>query len=336
MDITILIPHYRNGRITAYTVSQLLKYKGNHNVKILISDNNPGDGSIKFLEPFHQQINIQYYHGNKIQSHGIALDTLMEYVETEYVLTMESDSFPIGGFLDYYSDIVNQGWDCAGSILQLSGGTYLHPAGALYRKSIWKEAKHYCEEIQYVYLPNIARKNGFPCHLMIRNDIIQDFQKDPFKYIELSQEYIPYSADKFNEQLLRYEPIRGPFHNGMGRDQEDISTYHLRNSVTGAQDVLLDYEEKLIYRIGYEPGQWFYYWQLGMRKKMFPIPTGVKWMSNWEGQQQEYTLNEAGIKHLWGVSAYFEADIPERQDIIDFKAKQVEDLYNSLPSELKI
>jgi len=59
MKFTILLPHYKTGKMTAYTIAQFLKHKGKHDIEILVVDNNAGDGSIEYLSPF--QGIIQYY-----------------------------------------------------------------------------------------------------------------------------------------------------------------------------------------------------------------------------------------------------------------------------------
>src|SRR4030066_2215807 len=93
-------------------------------------------------------------------------------------------------------------------------------------------------------------------------------------------------------------------HNGMGRLQESVRTYGRRNPESEVPNILLDNRAKIIYRIGYEPGQFMYYWMLAKGYNIYSIPTEVKWLKGKENQQQEYTLNAAGIKHIWGVSAY--------------------------------
>ncbi len=337
MDFTILLPHFRTGKMTAFTLSQLLKHKGKHNIDIIVIDNNTGDGSTEYFKPFERDILYLPYPKNKIQSHGLAYDFAMSHVRTDYFVTIESDSFPTNPhWLDYIEDLINKGYDSGGSLLQLSGGIYQHPAGAFYKKSIWKELKKYSDNIQYKYFPNMARKDGFDCHLMVHERFVNVLLSNPDKFIELSKDYKGKTKEEILHKAIEYSPIISPFHNGMGNLQESFTTYGRRNIESEVPHILLDNNENFIHRIGHEPGQGICYWQLATGKKLFFVPTEVKWLPGRDNQQQEYTLMENGFKHLWGVSAYSGCDSKELQDIVLFKENQVEELYNSLPENKKI
>lgn len=337
MQFSIILCHWKTGKMTAFTISQILKYKGSHDVEILICDNNAGDGSYEYLRPFEKYIRYFEYPKDKLQSHGIGYDFLMEVASNEWVIAMESDSFPTrDGWLDYYVRLINEGYDCAASLLQLSGGKYGHPAGGLYRRSVWVDAWKNSLLCEYVYFPNIAMKGTLACHLMVHKSVVEDFLKNPEDYIELSDSYKPYSADAAWSKAKWYYPTCRVFHNGMGRLQESLQTYGLRNPETEVPNILLDNRAKLIYRAGYEPGQMFYYWQLAMGKKVFNIPTETKWLPGKEAQQQEYTLTENGVKHLWAISAYHDYTPENEKDIAELKRSIPDELYNSLPENLKI
>lgn len=339
MKFSVIIPHYKTGMMTAYSISQFLKYKGKHDVNIIIVDNNDGDDSIKYLDPFLEDILIVPYPKDRMQSHGIAINFALElgYVDTSYFITAESDSFPVlDNWLDYYEDKIKKGYDCIGSLLLLSGGQFLHPTGALYKKNIWEQAKKYCDNIEYSYLPNIAMKDDFPCHLMVHNRVFDDFCKNPTKYVTLHNSYKNSTPLEIVNKVIGYEPVCGVFHNGMGQNQESLSSYGHRNVLIEPKDILLKNDEDIIYRMGSEPGQMLCYWQLAMGKKLFYVPTETKWLPNRQNQQQEYTLMENGFKHLWGVSAYNGCTAEDYQDIVKFKENQVQELYNSLPEHQKI
>ena len=340
MRFTILIPHFKAGKMTAYAVSQFLKCRGRHDVKIVIIDNSPTDGSARYLEPFRDSISYHKYPEGKLQSHGIAFDYALKngLVEDEYFITAESDSFPTDpNWLDYYEKIAKDGVDCAGSVMRLSGGTYLHPAGAMYRREVWEKAYDYASKIPYAYFPNMAAKEGFDCHLMVKKSFVNDFLKDPEKFVELAEGYKPYSEGKALERLAGYDPVgSGVFHNGMGSLQESIHTYGQRSLFMGGpEDALItDRGNTFIHRIGYEPGQYFCYWIAANDYLMRAIPTEVKWLPGKENQQQEYTINSAGFKHIWGVSAYH--DVSKENSVAAIKQDAPEKLYETLPNELKI
>lgn len=127
-----------------------------------------------------------------------------------------------------------------------------------------------------------------------------------------------------------YSPATMPFHSGLGQFQESFGTYAARNIESEPAGILLHDDTDFIYRMGYEPGQWLSYWMLATGKALYYIPTKTKWMEGRTNQQQEYTINEYGFQHLWGISSYFNFDHPDFKDIVDFKAKQVEELFQSI------
>jgi len=330
MKFTLLMPHYKTGKVTAHCVSKLLKFKGKHEIDIVVIDNS-GDESIKYVDPFLKDITIIEYPKDKLQSHGIAFDYVLPHIKTDYFITLESDSFPtMENWLDYYEVLALGGFDCAGSLLQLSGGEYIHPCGAMYSLKVWKEAKAYCDEIEYAYFPNAAIKQGFQCHLMVHNRVLNNFFEFGERMVDMPKGY------NKDERLEYYRPTVAPFHNGMGRIQESIISYGQRNIHQDSQYVLLDNDQDLIYRIGYEPGQWFTYWMLATKKQIYPIPTHIKWLENRVGQQQEYTMMENGFKHIWAGSSFMGMKDTEMNDVYEFKKKQVEELYDSLPQNEKI
>lgn len=337
LRFSIILCHYRTGKMTAFTIAQILKYKGDHEIEILICNNNAGDGSMEFLEPFMNQIQVFEYPKEKLQSHGIGYDYLFELVSNKWVVTLESDSFPVKeGWLDYYVRLINEGYDAATSLLQLSGGQYGHPAGALYNRDVWLEAWRYCKQVKYLYFPNMGMKDNFKSHLMVHDSIMADFIDNPEDFVELADEYRPYKSEVAKGKWRHYLPVVTPMHNGMGRLQESVRTFGGRNPETEVPNILLDNRAKIIYRVGYEPGQFFYYWMLAKGYKVFHIPTETKWLPGKEMQQQEYTLTENGVKHLWAISAYHDYTPENEKEVALLKQSIPDQLYNSLPEHQKI
>jgi hypothetical protein len=121
----------------------------------------------------------------------------------------------------------------------------------------------------------------------------------------------------------------------MGGRQEHINTYGGRNIDSDSPfAILTPKSQKLIFRIGYEPGQYLSYWMNAMKKKVFYIPTEVVWVPGKEDENQEYTLMESGIKHLWGISSY--RDSEPTSDWIRRKQVAPIELYDTLPDNQKI
>jgi Glycosyl transferase family 2 len=337
MQITVLIPHWRTLKMTAFTVSQYLKYKGDHDVDIIVIDNSYPDESIKGLAPFKDQITIINNTSDKLSSHGIAYDMAMEHVKSDWVLTSESDSYPTAPFVEYYLNLIEGGYDLSVSLLPLSGGCYGHPAAGLVSKKLWQECKEYCDSLPYKYFPNMMLRNNFSMHAMVHESILDNFLDNPEDWMELSDSYKPYSRKLAEDKMLHYSPVVGPFHNGMGGRQESIHTYGQRNELTDSSYILYNSKwQKLIGRIGYEPGQFLYYYAIATGKKVFRIPTYTQWLPDKENQQQEYTLNEAGIRHEWAISAYHDYTPDNEKEVALYKQSIPDKLYETLPPHQKI
>lgn len=344
MKFSILIPHFKTGKMTAYCISQILKHKGKHDVEIIVIDNS-NDGSEKlFLTTNsdgtpntecvnygeHPNSDMYYlpYPKDLLQSHGIAFDFALQEIPTisEYFITLESDSFPIDdSWLDYYENLINEGYDMAGSYLRLSGGQYIHPAGAMYKLQNWLDAKELVKMYNenYDFYPNMIIQDGHPNHIMVKAN-------SPMPKGEYHHSYRESEMTEAN--LLRHKPIANSvFHQAMGFNQESFHTYGKRNAETETKTILFNHSAPdVIHRLGYEPGQWFGYWHLATGKKVYQIPTEVVWMKHRENQQQEYTLTSSGVKHLWGVTAYNGVDIEELNDIVKRKQTLMDELYESI------
>lgn len=336
MKVSILIPHWRSGRMTAYSVSQFLKYTVGRNVEIIVINNSYGDDSIKYLEPFKDKIRIIHNISDKTSSHGTAFDLAIPLTDADWIFTAESDSFPVEPFLQFYVELANQGYDAIGSVLSLSGGTFLHPTGTAYKRSIWEDAKRYCDNTRYTYFPGIALKDSVGAHLMVREDFLNEFLGEPEDYIELTDSYRPYTAELAMRKAEHYKPIVSPFHNGCGKNNETKWSYGQRTIGPESSNILLDNRLKIITRFGMEPGQWLSYYMEAAGYKTFHVSIETKWMPDREMQQQEYTLSESGIKHLWAGSSFLSMKDTAMHDVYEFKKNQIDELYNSLPEHFKI
>lgn len=340
--ISILLPHYRTWKMSFYTIHQLLKCRGRHQLDIFVVDNNPSDGTAENLKFFGDKIRVLPYPSGRMQSHGIAYDWIIPHLRTELFITIESDSFPTEtGWLDWYEQLDRQGYDSGGSYLELSGGSFVHTAGAFYKKSVWQKAKRYVDEVEYSYVPNIAMKDGFPCHLMVHSSVRDQFYNAAGSLVELYKEYKEIDPDLLPLYIAKrakeYEPIgRGVFHNGIGNRDESYLTYASRFTAEERNYILVDNTKPLIWRMGYEPGQFLHYWMIANGHNVYNIPTETIWLPNRENQQQERTVMQNGFTHLWAITAYNDATNPELMDIIEYKKNMMEELYNSIPPNERI
>ncbi len=299
MNFTILLPTFKTGKMTAYAVSQFLKYRGRHSVNIIIIDNGGGEGMEAI--PKHEAVSVITYPAGLLQSHGIAFDYALTHKFdeiSEHFITVESDSFPTR---EDWLDIYEQDYDLIGSRMTLSGGTYIHPAGTMYRKSNWREAKDFINSIDRFYCESKEKS-----------------------YYTFSSG----SRSGYEDEIKRYLPAASSvFHTGIGFSDDHLQTYGRRSPESEQKHILPPIEQRESYRrIAMEPGQWFCYWHFATGKKILEIPAETVWLPNRTNQQQEYSLMQNGFKHLWGISAYRDCESPELRDIIDFKRKQLEAL----------
>lgn len=316
MKTTILLPHYKTREMTAYTVSKILACRGRHEANIIVIDNGNGDGVNGI--PRHPDVQVITYPTHLLQTHGVAFDYALKTVPhliEECFITVESDSFPVDStWLDHYEDYKNLGFDIAGSRMKLSGGTYIHPAGCMYRKSNWLEAMRdvmrYKANDYHFYESLIP-----PCYHVMRKGLID-------------------GDEAAEAKRVRFLPIsEGVFHNGMGFQNEDVSTYGQRTPATEAHSILPRDGDEQYLRVMYEPGQWFSYWHYVKCKNIKEVPTEIRWLEGRPDQNQEYTLMENGLKHLWGITAYStcETTDPEILKVIEFKKKQAEEVIGKAP-----
>lgn len=346
LSCSILIPHYKTWKMTFYAIYQTLKCKGRHQLDIYVIDNNAGDGTADNLRFFGDKIHIVPYPSGRLQSHGVAYDWITPYLRTEIFATMESDSFATdesGAWLDWIELLAKDGYSSGGSLLDLSGGNFVHTAGAFYKKSIWQQCKRYVDEVVYTYIPNIAMKDGFPCHLMVHKSVMLQFIVESDRLITLAPEYAQYSgtelATYIGKKIKEYEPIgRGVFHNGIGNTDESYFSYAQRHAAIEGErnNILQDNKKPLIWRLGAEPGQYFCYWMLANNHNVYDIPTETIWMPGRENQQQERTVMQNGFTHLWGTTAYHDSDLESIADIKALKNRTMEELYSSIPQNERI
>jgi hypothetical protein len=339
MKFTILVPHWKS-KITSFAISQFLKFKGKHEIELWLIDNSwPEESGQKIASAFGDQIrNILIDQRKHISSHGVALDHAMRLTDGEWVICAESDSFPTEDkWLDVYENIIKMGYDGAGSLLKLSGGTYKHPCGALYKRSVWKEANDYFTSIPYKYYPNFMMRDNFPVHAMVHNSLVDQVSAAPEDWVELSSEYKGNTKEIMETKEAHYRPVCGAFHSGAGGRQEALKTYGNRTHETDAPFIIVnDKSQKIIGRMGYEPGQALHYYEFSTGRRICYIDTETFWMPNRENQQQERTIMANGFTHLWAGSSYLSMKGTSLNDVYEHKNKIIEELYNSLPINQKI
>ena len=120
MKFTVIIPHYQVGQMTAYCLHQLFTYGGSQ-LKIIVVNNSPANHeSLRFIAPFLKHITLLQYPEHRTQSHGAAFDYALPYVDTDYFMTVETDSFPTDfKWITWCDFIAKGGYHASGSFLHL-------------------------------------------------------------------------------------------------------------------------------------------------------------------------------------------------------------------------
>lgn len=331
---TILIPHYKTGKLTAHAVYRTLLHSQNNDISIVVIDNSDGIG-MEYLEPFkgNRKLKIVKYPTDLLQSHGVAFDYAIDngYVDTDYFICMESDSYPISdNWLLDYDRAIKEGCDMAGGIFNQSSGHFIHPTGALYSKQLYLECKEYVKGINkvYWYCPNHYKdlKSGLSYHSML--------PKVDYPNIEQS--------DLMNE-ITRYMPVAtSVFHNGMGFSNDD-EFYYWNRTKQNQSDSMSKYNvydsPKTYVRIGFEPGQYLHYWAYANNKKIIEMPVEIIWMKHRTNQQQAYSIQNGRFKHEWCGTAYSECkpeEHPHIKDILEYKQSMPDRLYANIPKEYQV
>ncbi len=146
-------------------------------------------------------------------------------------------------------------------------------------------------------------------------------------YSLMSKELIPGAEAK----RISFLPVaEGVFHQGMGFNDEELSTYGQRNMESEPPTILPREGKEQYLRIGYEPGQFFSYWHVATGKKIKEVPTEIRWIPNRENQAQDFTLMENGFKHLWGITAYTACENGDNvSDVVAFKRDQLKQIIST-------
>lgn len=336
MNFSVIIPHYKSKKITAYSIAQMLKHKGGHLLDIIVVDNSAPDDSIKSLDCFGCLVRIINGNTGNVNSQGTALSLGAKHAYYDWIICAESDSFPTSKeWLNYYAALIEQGYECAGSKLTLSGGQYIHPCGMLVKKANIESAEKFCKEMPFSYFPNLYGTNDFAYHGMIHNDILEQFLQSPEDYVELSESYKPFNREVALMRRDSYRDVVCAFHNGMGYKNEDVHTYGRRT--IESESPTLEYKKgKMFKRVGAEPGQFLSWWHHFSGKNVFNVPIETVWMPGRESQQQEYTLMQNGFKHIWAGTSYESMKGTSMNDVYEFKRNQIHELYESLPHYQKV
>lgn len=302
MNFTVILPHYKNGELTELSIRRMLEHKGQHEIDIIVVNNNPGDGTEHpFLHHVAHNNNVRYYEYPKhmLSNIGTAYDWVMHMVKTDYFITATPGSRPTNtDWLDAYAYAIRYKYAVAGGFVhQFDSGFYLHPCGAFYKTSVYQEALDYAKSQKYVYYGELVEEQGQRLGLIIPEKVNDTFMALPHTFIK-GLDYpssIQERREKFQKMAAYYKPFTLPFASHMGYRDERIEEKRERNFQTDAMATLTLYDNIQACRIGYDPGQWFSYWLAAKAHYIEAYPVSIKENDN----GLEYSLMSNGFECAW-------------------------------------
>ncbi len=148
--VSVVIPHSHTWFLTQTCVYNLLKYTplNRHFELSIVLVNNSWDWSPSYYGITETYLNdhVQILRNPcdyRFRTHGSAVDLAFKNIDTELVLTVETDAFPIKtGWLHFFlahlkeSDYACGSWHHEG---------FINPSFTLYRRKAWEDMKVFCD-----------------------------------------------------------------------------------------------------------------------------------------------------------------------------------------------
>lgn len=322
-QLSILIPHFHTWRWTAICIHALATYGVPVPCEIILVDNSPGDPSIKAISETDlvKTPGLQIIPGDpNFTAHGQGYSIGYNHTDPESsdVFCMETDSFPVrGGWFDEYVK-ASATADLVGPEMKMGAGTYIHPAGALYRREIIEEAKKWqSKHYEWVFCPGAGSAFGVSdkaCHVVAHNTWLAERAIDPTL-----------------REAIEVWKRTGPFQEMRCFDEEGFENYMLRTRI---QHLEPHGGKETYNKIGFEAGQFLSYFAEKRGFRVLRAPCEVEWMPGKAGQQAAFSRVFGGFLHVWAGSV---SSIPNglADDVRAFKVKQCAEYFAQLPPELQ-
>jgi hypothetical protein len=320
---SIILAHFKTWRWTAVCIHNFKQFGIPVDSEIIVCDNSPGHPSIKCLTETPLGDGIKIVQGNPdFPSHGQAYQKCFESSTGDWIFTAESDSFPIRhGWFDEYVK-ASAHYDYIGPEMPMGGGTYIHPAGALTRRSLIKDAEKWQDRHKdWVFIPGAGAKlktadKGY--HVVAAKEWLEDLplvdaamekEIELWKNVGVWQEMRCFDEDTFDNYMLRtgiknWEPVPGKF------------AYN---------------------KIGFEPGQWLSYFAQEKSNDwtIHKAPTHIEWMPGHEGKQAAFSTVFGGFVHAWCGSVSTVSAKNLHPEVAKFKKEQADSWFNKLPEDIR-
>lgn len=318
MKVAIIIPHYKTARLTAGCIHAFKQYGWPVEHEIVLCDNSPGHWSIKAISETPLGEGIKIVPGDPdFPSHGQGYWAAYNATDADWIFCAESDSFPIRcGWADEYIK-ASADYDLIGPDMPMAAGRYIHPAGALYRRTLIESARDWQKAQRSIFCNDMAIMLGLShsgYHAVVMPEFLErhDLPEERRKQIEMWHH-------------------AGPWQEMRSYDDDFFSTYGDRVRITNWEP---QPGREHWLRIGYEPGQWLSYFASANGFRCLKAPLHIEWMPNMTGQQAAYSDVFSSFRHLWaGTSATVVDGLSDT--VKQFKRQQVEGCYSLVPSFIR-
>jgi hypothetical protein len=318
--LSILLPHFKAVKWLAIAVHAFKKYQPAIPWELVVCNNSPWHPSIKILTETHLGEDVKIVDGQAdFPSHGKGLFFAYQAsdLKSDWIMTTESDAFPIRDNWSNEFIKASANYDLVGPEMKMGGGTYIHPCGAIVRRSVLEAHQQWRDKYaNWKFLPGAAPALGLSekgYHVVAHESFLEG--KD-----------LPFDVQC---GMRLWEPDVGPWQSMIEWDDDSFDSYWKRDSVKNWTPT----DKKHHLRIGLEPGCHLAWWAQGHGFRCLKAPTHVEWMKGRENAQASYSDVFGGFRHVWAGTSAFCDGIPE--DTKQHKMQQMEHYFSQLPEDIQ-
>lgn len=313
--VSIIIPTFKTWRWTAICIHAYKTYGVPIDSEIILVDNAPDSPMIKAITETSLGEGVKIIEGERdFSSHGRGYDLAYEQAEGDWIFCSETDSFPThhGWFDDYVKASATH--DLIGPEVPQSSGTYIHPAGAAYRRTVIESAKEWqAKHKDWVFCPGAAVELGTsskPYHVIAHAQWLKDKE----------------ISSQIKSEVNTWKRA-GVFQEMRCFDEDTWTSYPHRIGIHNWEP---ESGKPAYNKIGFEAGQWLAYYAQSHGFRVLKAPTEIHWMPRHEGGQAAHSTVFGGFTHVWcGTVSNLPNDIAN--DVRAFKLAKMNQLFSELP-----
>lgn len=316
--ISVLISHWKNWKWLPIAISNLKQY-GFSGIpfEILVADNSPGHPSIKSLTETPLGEGVKIIQGDpELPSHGQGYSLCYEQSEGSHIFTVETDSFPTrhGWFEPYIKASVDA--DYIGPHMSLAGGVFIHPCGALVDRKVVEAAKKWqASHEDWWFCPAMGISLGLSGRAY---------------HVVAHKEFLDGRAinDQHRKEMMVWRRA-GPWQEMRAFSGDTFENYMHRTSAKLEPEPFVLAHKK----IGYEPGQWLYYFAKESGFRCLSADHSIEWIPGFTNRQAAQSTVFGGFTHVWcGTSAFCDGIDPK---VREFKARQMNEAWMTITQDIR-